>query len=159
MFKKTECSCASCQRACQKTPGWFRPGEAERAAKHLGLSLPVFFRRYLGVQWWEAATPVFVLAPAITSMSPGEEYPGSPIGTCVFFKGGRCEIHAVKPYDCSHGNPCEMSSPEHARELRRARRITVARWRAQQAQIRSLLGRKPKTSPFSYLDHLFSSML
>ena len=32
-FRASECACATCIECCEKTPGWFAPGEAEQAAK------------------------------------------------------------------------------------------------------------------------------
>ncbi len=151
---KTECACESCQSACTKTPGWFRPGEAEKAAKLLRLSLPVFFRRYLAVQWWSDTPDVFVLAPALVGERTGAMYPGNPRGTCVFFKSGKCQIHAAKPFDCSHGNPHDPFTGAKAAAAHRARARTVALWKREQKQIAKLLGRKPRAAMFSFFDML-----
>lgn len=154
--KRPECNCDKCQQACQRVPGWFRPGEAEKAAALLGLSLPAFFKRYLGVQWWEAERPTFVLAPAIVDrMEPGHEYPSNPRGQCVFFEEGRCAIHAAKPHDCAFTNPCLPQTDERAAMLTRDRARTVTLWKRQQGQIRELLGRKPRAAAWSPLEALF----
>ncbi len=152
--KKTECSCAKCQSACENTPGWFRPGEAELAAKHLGLTLRQFFRRYLGVNWWGdvAKGDVFVLAPATVRMEPGLEYPANPKGRCVFFTADRrCQIHPVKPFGCSVGNPCDFS----LKPFEAAMAKTVKLWRAEQGQVEKLLGRKPITKELDLFEALF----
>lgn len=152
MLQKTECTCTKCQAACKKTPGWFRPGEAEYAAAHLNLSLQDFFDRYLGVQWWVAEEPTFVLAPALTSMKPGCEYPGDPRGVCIFFKDERCMIHEVKPHECSHGSACDVQEAEHEQD----REETVSLWKEKQTQVRDLLGHEPMTTSFSIFDLLLS---
>jgi len=152
---KTECTCDRCQSACQNTPGWFRPGQAEKAAALMGLSLRQFFTRYLMVNWWEDYPEnVFVLSPAVTTGQPGHEFPGNPKGTCVFFKAGRCAIHAAKPFDCSHGNPCEERTEARRAVDVAARAETVKLWRKHQKQIRTLLGRKPQAAAYSYLDSI-----
>lgn len=155
---KTVCACERCQQACTNTPGWFRPGEAEKAAKLMKLSLPVFFRRYLGVNWWCGDPDVFVLAPALVGEKAGREYPGNPKGTCVFFKAGRCDIHAAKPYDCAYGNPHDERTPERATLDVVAREKTVALWSKEQKQIARLLGRKPRAARFSFFDHAASML-
>jgi len=154
-LERTECACATCQSACENTPGWFRPGEAEKAAKLLGLSMKTFFRRYLGVNWYNAEDgPVFVLAPALVGEKPGKEYPANPKGTCVFFtKDRRCRIHAAKPFGCSHGSICQTGMKESWRDEQVNQ--TVPLWAKHQDQIVKLLGREPEEdmdfNPFSFL--------
>ena len=143
-----ECSCSECQNACKHMPGRFLPAEAEKAAEHLGLTLKEFFDKSLGVNWWEADSEIkedtFFLAPAITTMNPGSEYPGNPGGQCVFFKGGKCSIHAVKPFECreyQHDDPNPMIQ-ERSKEIAKA-------WVDHQQQIKDLLGRDPETEEYS----------
>lgn len=153
---KTECVCATCQRACENTPGWFRPGEAEKAAKFLKLSMRTFFKRYLGVNWYSTPDgPVFVLAPALVGEEAGQEYPADPRGRCVFFtKDRRCLIHAAKPFGCSHGSPCETGMTPLWKEAHQE--VTVPLWAKHQDQIVKLLGRKPEEDEnFSPLAMLF----
>lgn len=127
------------------------PGEAERAAKYLGMTLTEFFKIYLGVNWLEGDDNIFLLAPATANMDPGGEYPGNPRGRCVFFENGLCNIHAVKPFECSeyiHGDT-EVSA--------RHRQVAQA-WKAHQAQIVELLGREPEAEEYEG-GGLFSSIL
>lgn len=49
---KTNCDCQNCRHLCQIKPGWFLPGEATKAAAHLGLTLQQFFEQYLTVDYW-----------------------------------------------------------------------------------------------------------
>lgn len=154
-MRKTECSCERCQSACRRTRGWFRPGEAEKVAAYLGITLPVLFKGFLGVNWWAAKQDVYVLAPATLSMEPGGMYPASPLGQCVFFKDGHCSIHKVKPFHCSHGNPCAFDEAYHKQATDR----TVALWRKQQGQITKLLGEPPRSSFLSPLEAIFSGWM
>lgn len=156
LLRKSECACEGCQRACRQVPGWFRPGEAEKAAAHLNLSLRVFFKRYLAVQWWEGADKnTFALAPALKGAESGAMYPANPKGECVFFQGGRCAIHPVKPWDCSHGNPHDAHTDAKHAAFVQARARTVALWTKRQDQIASLLGRKPRAAVYSFLEAMF----
>ena len=140
--KKFECTCEDCKGACRYVPGWFLPGEAECAAKLMGLTLKEFFDQYLGVDWWEGDEPIFILAPAIVGEAPGSEYPGDPRGTCVFFNSdGLCDIHQAKPYECA----MYICNDDNASE--RHEKVAMA-WKDYQTQIITLLGREPETEEY-----------
>jgi len=65
MTQKTDCNCEKCAKLCLGRPGVFAPGEATRAAAHLGLSLKDFFDRYLAINYYVAETGnVDFLTPA-----------------------------------------------------------------------------------------------
>lgn len=150
----TDCACKSCVGACESKPGWFLPGEAEKAAALLGMDLPTFFSQKLMVDWWENwpvgkngnSREVFVLSPALVGALVGEEAPGDPRGRCVFLKRGKCEIHAAKPHECRMHIHDETRAECDARKLR----ITKA-WapRQQQKHVSDLLGRKPEARAWS----------
>lgn len=157
---RKSCTCEDCQGACQRKPGWFLPGEAEKAAKLKGLSLKTFFKRYLAVDFWAAPdrkTPkidhtVFVLSPAVVGNKIGREFPANPMGTCVFFKDGRCDIHEAKPYECAralHGTDTSGDRPKVVRAWNKDEH---------QDQIVSLLGRMPREPPFSIFDYLIATL-
>lgn len=133
-------TCNTCRSACTYKPGWLRPGDAERIAGHLHITLTELFETKLAVDWWEGNKDkdIFVLAPALVGEDPGEEYPGNPKGTCVFFAEGQCSIHKVKPFECRE----YVCSDSDALILARKRGITEA-WMSNQEQITSLLGREP----------------
>lgn len=159
MSSKESCECAHCRSGCERRPGWFTPGEAERAAELLGLSLEEFFRTRLAVDWWvgnEDGEGAFVLAPALAGHPAGREYPSVPHGRCTFYKGGRCEIHAAKPAECREAWCGDADA--HAAlgaDGRTARRYSlfVLPWRGEpQRQIVSLLGREPVQSAVSIFD-------
>lgn len=147
-----ECSCETCQRACRKKPGWFLPGEAEKAAVLKDMSLKEFFDKYLMVDFWlgkRADGHIFVLSPATKEGTPGEEFPFDPKGECIFYKAGKCEIHAVKPYECAWY--------DHTKEKDDTHKNVAEAWKDHQGQIKELLGREPEiTEPdaFSAFDLL-----
>jgi Fe-S-cluster containining protein len=140
-------TCAQCQDRCTQKPGWFLPGEAEAAARLLGMTMDDFFRAYLAVDWWESAEwlnyqEVFLLSPAIRGKRPGTEMPGDPRGSCVFYENGRCRIHAAKPHECREAL-CTDPHDDGA-----GHRDTAEAWTHHQDQIRALLGREPEAEPF-----------
>lgn len=135
-------TCTKCVNACRTKPGWFRPGEPEKAAALLGIPLQEFFDTKLGVDWWEADAGLpltFVIAPATTSMLPGREYPVNPRGTCVFLDDhDRCSIHEAKPSECA-AYWCETKAkPKEVHEA-----ITKD-WLAHQDDVVNLLGGEPE---------------
>ena len=135
-------TCGVCRSGCDRKPGWFLPGEAEKTAAHLGITLPELFRDYLAVDWWVAGQePVFLLSPAVRGNEAGREFPGDPRGTCVFYEGGRCRIHPAKPHECA-STWCGGGPPD-------VHRTTAMAWQDHQGQLRELLGREPRDQPFS----------
>lgn len=148
MSENNGCTCEGCRQACQYNPGWFLPGEAERVAEFLNLTLQELFNTKLGVNWWVAAEDIFVLAPAITKMSPGREYPGDPRGKCIFYNSdGLCEIHPVKPFECREYNHDHSKEQVHERHKK-----TAMAWESDQTQIQELLEREPVSASFSFFD-------
>ena len=152
---RESCKCAECASYCRHKPGWFKPGEAERAAELKGMTLTDFFEKYLAVDYY-AATPnnnlkndLFLLSPATTEIEAGTEFPYEPRGTCVFFKNGLCEIHTAKPFECKmsfHGDG-EIGPKDTDRHLNVAKS-----WLNHQPQIKLFLGRKPKVSDADFMD-------
>jgi Fe-S-cluster containining protein len=143
---RSACACEDCQRGCAYKPGWFRPGEPEKAAELLGVSLAELFRTRLAVDWWEGhpdvvGENVYVIAPALVGEEPGEMYPGDPSGRCVFFKKGRCEIHAAKPFECAvlaHGDSGGSGGVIYKRH-----KAVAGEWIAYQEQVIELLDHEP----------------
>lgn len=140
-------TCSTCVGACVKKPGWFAPGQAERVANHLGISLVELFKTKLSIDWWEEDHrldhTVFVLSPAVQGGSTGGEFDGDPHGRCIFLEGNRCTIHAVKPFECAEfwcGDTYDGN-----------RHLDAAKaWDSDevQAQIRELLGDEPMASSY-----------
>lgn len=153
----TDCSCSTCQSACQYKPGWFTPGEAEKAAEFLGIDLQTFFREHLAVDWWAAdstfESDVFLLSPAVVGEETGAEFPANPRGHCVFYADGQCTIHAVKPFECRQ----TMHTDSDAVVAERHKSI-ARQWENSQEQIRDLLGRDPESEEYAadFFSRLFS---
>lgn len=143
----SECDCADCRSACERKPGWFAPGEAETAAALKSMPMPEFFRRYLGVDWWEEIDgQTFLLSPATTGMDPGEEFPSDPRGRCVFLQEGRCSIYAARPSEC------RFSHHTNSHEGHKAKREGVVdKWRSRQNEVTALLGREPSAASLGFL--------
>lgn len=142
---KASGTCTYCREGCDIKPGWFLPGEAEAAAGFMGLPLAEFFGKYLAVDWWEAdgdLPETFVLSPAIRGGEAGTEFPGDPRGSCVFYQGGRCAIHAAKPHECRE-RWCGDRTPATAH------RDVASAWTGHQDVIGELLGREPESAPYA----------
>jgi Fe-S-cluster containining protein len=137
-------TCEWCRDGCDIKPGWFLPGEAEKAAEFTGMSLPEFFRAYLAVDWWEGEggePDTFLLSPALEGEPPGAEFPGNPRGRCVFYQDDRCRIHPVKPMECRERWCGDKEGPSVHEDVAMA-------WKDHQGQVTELLGREPEASPF-----------
>lgn len=147
---KESCQCDKCKAACLRKPGWFLPGEAEKVAKHLKISLEELFKTKLAIDWWKTSPSIFVLSPAVISGTTGDEFPANPNGACIFFKDGLCEIHPVKPYECQIMNHDIPAGDDH--------KLIAEAWKAHQSQIEDLLGRKPISKGWSIFDHLFEEV-
>jgi Fe-S-cluster containining protein len=147
-----DCSCKTCRTACEVKPGWFLPGEAEKAADYMGLSIEDFFRQYLLVDYYfdDDDKDIFVLSPGILESKSGQEYPGDPHGTCIFYKDGKCSIHPVKPYECRksiHDEGWEAVEQRHEYVAR-----TWSHDREAGNKIRKLLGREPQAESWGMFD-------
>jgi Fe-S-cluster containining protein len=134
------CTCDRCVAACRRKPGWFLPGEAEKAAALLGVSLEELFKTRLQVDFWLADPNVYLLSPAVVHGNPGGLFGYHSRGQCVFLTPDqRCEIHAAKPFECRimlHGNPGNLG-------LKWRRANVVDPWATHQKQIEELLGYEP----------------
>lgn len=153
---QNDCQCELCRKACEFKSGWFMPGEAEKAAEFLGVTLKEFFDQHLGVDWFTGdGGATFLLAPALVDEKSGTEYPGDPRGKCVFFKNGLCSIHAVKPFEC------RAAQHTDAEDYVQQRHAKIAKaWESNQNQIEELLGREPESQDWhggGILGSLFDS--
>lgn len=134
-------TCSFCRQGCDYKPGWFLPGEAEKAASLMGMPFEDFFRDYLAVDWWEAEPNIFLLSPAVAGEATGTEFPGNPRGTCAFYKDERCQIHAAKPHECRE-RFCGDRDPGSTHE------DTAMAWREHQDAVAKLLGREPEAEAY-----------
>lgn len=137
------CSCKSCQNACTYTPGWFLPKELNMLAIFLKKDKQEVFDKYLGVDWFEGEKTIFLVAPAITNMKSGQEYPGDPRGRCVFYKKNKCSIYEVRPYECKNYIHDESLEKIHLRH-----QYVADSWKEKQDIIIDLLGREPEEEEY-----------
>ena len=151
---RASCTCKRCVSCCEQKPGWMKPGEAERMADFLGLSLADLFAQFLAVDWWVSTTDVFLLSPALAGEEPGTEMPYIAEGRCVFLtEAGRCRVHPVKPFECAAAwcgdGPVRMKGSAHEQ--------AAEAWRPaeHQQQIASLLGHTPIAATGNPLSFLF----
>ncbi len=95
---------------CKTNPGWFGPGEVEKAAALKGETPDVFVRSYLVIDIQEVDDEtVHVFAPvklardgkpAITPATRVDALYRTLRGPCVFYTGEGCGIYAARPIEC-----------------------------------------------------------
>ncbi|MSP91029.1 MAG: hypothetical protein EXR79_04370 [Myxococcales bacterium] len=105
-----ELGCIRRGLCCRSSPGWFAPGEVERAAALLGQEPDAFVRRWLVVdsvdvdgQSVNAFAPVKLDRfgkPALPTGKPVDALYRVLRGPCVFFNGTGCRIYGARPYEC-----------------------------------------------------------
>jgi hypothetical protein len=116
------CTCEKCVRACEKTPGWFAPGEAEKVAEFMKMDFEEFAVLYLIKDHCDNANAED--APYV--WSPRKSIDGEEKirlwanqwrrGTCIFLKEFRCSIHEVKPFECKNSYSCKGNKIYHIRD-------------------------------------------
>ena len=144
-----ECSCNRCTSACKQKPGWFLPEEIKPAADLLGMTEKDFFEKYLGVDYYCRIDEdfLYVISPAIKEkMSPGEMFPFSGTGECVFFNDGKCGIHSAKPYECK--------VYDHRHKNPNVHEEVAKYWSEHQDKIKNLIGSDPATPEVGIFDFL-----
>lgn len=140
------CTCKECRAACEHAPGWFKPGEAEKAASLKGLTLKEFFDRYLVIDYW-AGEELYVLKPATIDDHPGGMSKSDPRGRCIFYNAeGLCDVHETKPHECRAMHHSTKATIEGHHE--------VAKTWADNPQAAELLGRKPDQGDYTFMDAL-----
>lgn len=93
--KRQGCDCHECRALCEHEPGWFMPEEVPAAAEFCGMPEADFREKYVAYHEMNG----------IRMVSPRR----SKMGQCIFFKGGKCEIHPVKPFECRKVFGCEAN--------------------------------------------------
>ena len=144
MEPRISCDCNKCKGACTVKPGWMLPGEAEKIAEHLGITLQELFDDFLLVDYYLSYQKghKYLLSPALKGKKPGDMTPSNPMGVCIFFdeETEHCQIHEVAPYEC------QMYIHGQAKELTEARHQWIAQqWNheVEYKQLVDLLGREP----------------
>lgn len=105
-----ELGCVRRGLCCKSSPGWFGPGEVEKAAALLGMEPDAFVRRYIVVDRIEVdGEPVDVFVPVKLDRF-GEPLvpPATRVdalyrmfrGPCIFYDGEGCGIYAARPVEC-----------------------------------------------------------
>lgn len=109
------CTCKKCIECCNHQPGWFLPGEAEKAAEHLNMTFDDFKNEFLVIEYWVGGAMVYaprkkyqpkgcIVAAHSDAFIPGK---------CVFLdKNSRCRIHTVKPAECKEVMACQSGKPK-----------------------------------------------
>jgi len=97
-FQRTTCACDQCVASCHRQPGPLIPGDIERIAAYLSISLEdakLFF----------CASPGALVSDGRRIRGVGTICPKRRVrnGPCVFLTpDDRCSIHPVAPFGCSH---------------------------------------------------------
>ena len=136
MSRNKGCACKHCVAACKRQPGWFAPGEVEKAAALLGMDLAMFKARFIIREFWTGDSTtngktVYCYAPRKTGVdkrrktaSYGAAFTPAP---CVFLTPeNRCRIHAAKPEECRETPCCAPSIGSDARAMRTKKQIVLA---------------------------------
>jgi Fe-S-cluster containining protein len=114
-LNKNECGqfgeCLRCGECCSTNPGWFAPGEIEKAAEYLAMDVRDFSKKFLvidGIQI-EGCGKIEVFAPlrlnrlgepALPPLSRADYFYRYFPGKCIFYKGDTCEIYPYRPIEC-----------------------------------------------------------
>lgn len=148
-----ECACDICQKACITKPGVLAPGDAEKIASFLGISVNELFDKYLVVDWYEPDSQLdetFFLAPGFVGRETGTMAPAKPTGQCVFFtEDRRCVIHPVKPKECR-----KSMHTQGMHQAIRSRFKIIQAWVKHQEQLETLLGATPTAREYNVFDML-----
>lgn len=95
-FKRTVCDCADCASHCYKKPGFIVPLDVAGIEDFLGRDI----RDMENLFRVSTKTKVLIgdIVMPVLTITPRTKEDGS----CVFLENGKCDIHPVSPYGCSH---------------------------------------------------------
>lgn len=121
---KRDCKCSECVDACKAQPGWFKYGEAEKAASLYGLPFKEFREKFLILDHCDNPyinDAPYVWAPRKVDVDGKDDRIRSfenqrKEGKCIFLQRNRCSIHEAKPFECREALPCE-NTPNHRYEV------------------------------------------
>jgi len=111
--KPGPCDCPRCRELCLGNPGWFLPGQASRAAAHLGLTLETFFDRYLILEYLEGPFTE-TLSPRRFGQKRSEAYWGDIflMGRCLLLGDSGCLLPPdLRPAECLSAFGCRPRRP------------------------------------------------
>lgn len=119
--ERTQCNCEKCKTCCLGIPGWFMPGEAEKAAEAMGLTFLDFFDTYCIVEYWmgEGGHDIHVLSPRkegqMTARAEwGDNFRRAP---CHLLTHQGCKLSAeVRPWECATTLSCTAGKNTNQRE-------------------------------------------
>ena len=101
-FRRTVCSCKLCTDPCEHTPGMLAPADILRIMEFLGYQDVMQFARENLVASQGAVlariTPQGLQPFRVVTIVPARQTNGH----CKFLVDGKCTIHPVSPYGCSH---------------------------------------------------------
>jgi Fe-S-cluster containining protein len=120
LFERTTCSCAECVRACYRQPGPLAPGDVERIAAFLKITLTE-------AKTYFCASPGALVGDSRTGRvwRIGSITPKKRRGRCVFLDAeDRCRIHPVSPAGCAWFSACTPSVTNE--DQRRSHALAVA---------------------------------
>jgi Fe-S-cluster containining protein len=98
-FGRTTCACRYCAISCEHLPGALSPSDVPIIAAHLGYSDPETFARE---NLQASDGPTLKLNDGRVLSLPTLVPSAGADGSCRFYQSGRCAIHAVSPFGCSH---------------------------------------------------------
>lgn len=118
-----DCQCEICKGYCEHRPGRYAPGEMEKTAAALGLTLQAFFDEHIEVDFWEgydmtpdkSYTTVLYPIPKRTNSTSNLITGWEMFGTCHFFLEGKCSIHSTKPQECRKADHTKTLHINHKR--------------------------------------------
>ncbi len=102
-MKKIECKCDGCKNACKYRPGWFLPKQVNSLLEYFNVKTieELLKTGKVAIDWWEGDDPnILILAPNVINNAE-IYYPADPRGCCIFYTDELCDIHKIKPYECS----------------------------------------------------------
>jgi Fe-S-cluster containining protein len=96
-FERTVCACETCKACCKRQPGPLAPGDLERIAEHLGMTVED------AKQFFWASPGCLVRDGLGETRRIGTITPRYRKGRCVFLdENDRCKIHPVAPFGCAY---------------------------------------------------------
>jgi Fe-S-cluster containining protein len=105
------CACKECVACCYRQPGPLIPGDAERIAKHFGITLDEV-KNFL----W--ASPGALARRRNQTVSIKTITPRMVKGRCVFLDAkDRCTIHPVAPFGCAYSDVHQSKNEAMRRSL------------------------------------------